>query len=336
VTKSQSYLNTLCSVKPNRRTGSQGNRDATDFFASTIFLHGYEVDTTPFECLDYVHGESTLAQDGQAFEVNLSPYSLGCDVTAELVAVSTVEQLENTSCQGKILLMLGEICSEQLMPKNFVFYNPEHHKAIIALLESKQPAGIVTATGVNPEMVGALYPFPLIVDGDFNIPSLYCTASVGEALASRQGEPFHMKIDSRRISTHATSVIARLNPEAMQKIVVTAHIDAYEDTPGALDNASGCVVLLLLAELLSDYRGQYCIEIAAFNGEDHYSAGGQMDYLRRSGGELGKTLLAINIDDAGYPVGKTAFSFYGSPPQLQQSAEAIFQGYPGLAPGETW
>ena len=336
VTKSRSYLNTLCNVKPNRRTGSQGNRDATDFFASTIFLYGYEVDTTPFECLDYVRGESTLAQDGHAFEVYVSPYSLGCDVTAEMVAVSTVEQLENTSCEGKILLLLGEICSEQLMPKNFVFYNPESHQRIIALLESEAPAGIVTATGVNPEMVGALYPFPLIVDGDFDIPNVYCTASVGEALAGKLGERFHLKIDSRRISSHATNVIARLNPDAAQKIVVTAHIDAYEDTPGALDNASGCVVLLLLAELLSEYRGQYCIEFAAFNGEDHYSAGGQMDYLRRYGGELAKTLLATNIDDAGYPVGKTAYSFYGCPPKLQQSAEAIFQGYPGLAPGEPW
>ena len=52
--------------------------------------------------------------------------------------------------------------------------------------------------------------------------------------------------------------------------------------------------------------------------------------------QFDKTLLAINIDDAGYPVGKTAFSFYGCPPQLQQNAAAIFQGYTGLAPGEPW
>ena len=35
------------------------------------------------------------------------------------------------------------------------------------------------------------------------------------------------------------NVIARLNPQADKKVVFSAHIDAYEDTPGASDNASG-------------------------------------------------------------------------------------------------
>ena len=52
--------------------------------------------------------------------------------------------------------MLGDICAEQLMPKNFVFYNPDHHKRIYAFLEEKMPAAIITATERKPEMVGAL------------------------------------------------------------------------------------------------------------------------------------------------------------------------------------
>ena len=335
-TKAQSYLNILCSVKPNRRTGSPGNRAATEFFASTVRPYGYELDTTPFDCLDCIRGDTFLVGDGTSFEIYASPYSLGCDVMSELAVISTLEELESAQCAGVILLMLGEICSEQLMPKNFVFYNPEHHQKIIALLESKQPATIITATEKNPELVGALYPFPLIADGDFDIPSVFCTASVGETLAGRRGETFHLKIDSRRVPSQACNVIARLNPSAAQKVVITAHIDAYENTPGALDNASGTVVLMLLAELLADYHGGYGIEIAAFNGEDHYSAGGEMDYLHRYGDEFGKILLTINIDDAGYPLGKTTWSFYGCSPQIQESAEAIFQSYPGLAPGEPW
>lgn len=34
--KACEYLETLCRVKPNRRTGSKGNRTATDFFYDTI------------------------------------------------------------------------------------------------------------------------------------------------------------------------------------------------------------------------------------------------------------------------------------------------------------
>ena len=75
--------------------------------------------------------------EDQSFEVFVSPYSLGCDVTAKLVVVSTPQELEKADCKGKLLLLRGPISSEQLMPKKFVFYNPEHHKKIIALLENK-------------------------------------------------------------------------------------------------------------------------------------------------------------------------------------------------------
>ncbi|MDJ0754352.1 MAG: M28 family peptidase [Ardenticatenaceae bacterium] len=334
--KAQRYLETLCSVKPNRRTGSAGNRAATDFFAETIRPLGYEIDATPFPCLDYMRGESLLAFDGRTFEIEISPYSLACDVRAELVVVSTVEELNNTSCDGKILLMKGEICAEQLMPKNFVFYNPTHHQELIALLENKKPAAIITATAKNPDMVGALYPYPLFVDGDFDIPSVYCRDDVGEDVARLKGKVVHLQIEAQRLFSSATNVIARLNPQAAPKIVVTAHIDAYEDTPGASDNASGTVVLLLLAEMLADYDGEKCIEIAAFNGEDHYSAGGQMDYLRRYGDDLENISLAINIDDVGYQKGNAAYSFYEVDPQIKGKVEAVFQRFDGLVRGEPW
>jgi aminopeptidase YwaD len=261
---------------------------------------------------------------------------LGCDVLAELVAVSSAVELEHMDCQGKILLMHGDICAEQLMPKKFVFYNPEHHQQLIALLEKKKPAAIITATGRNPELVGALYPFPLFVDGDFDIPSVYCKDTVGELLRKTVGREVRLKIDARRQPSSAANVITRLNPGGKPKIVITAHIDAYEDTPGALDNASGTVVLLLLAEMLAGYSGRTAVEIVAFNGEDHYSAGGQMDYLRRYGEEFHSILLAVNIDDLGYRQGKSSFSFYGCPPKLEQKAGEVFQNFKGLVRGKPW
>jgi len=334
--KVSAYLSTLCSVKPNRRTGSPGNQAAVEYFAGTIQQFGFEVDTTPFDCLDYVSGASRLEHDGQSFDIQSSPYSSGCDISAELVKVTSLEDLEQVAYKGKILLMEGEICSEPLMPKNFPFYNPDHHQRIYGLLEAKQPAGIVTATGRNPELVGAIYPFPLIADGDFDIPNAYCTEPVGAKIALQAGRPVRLIIDSRRVPSSASNAIGRRNPQAAQKIVVTAHIDAYEDTPGATDNATGTAVLLLLAEMLADYPGGIGIEIAAFNGEDHYSAGGQKDYLNRYGSGLNGVSLAINIDGIGYKDGKSAFSFYECPPALQQLAENSFQDFPGLVMGEAW
>lgn len=334
--KASEYLKILCDVKPNRRTGSAGNREATDFFEKTIHKYGYDIDAASFATLDYVCHNTSLTHGDINFEVYASPYSLGCDISAEIITVSTVEELENSNCEGKILLMKGAICEEQLMPKNFVFYNPERHKKIILLLEELKPGGIITATKKNPDLVGALCPFPLFVDGDFDIPSVYCQDAVADELVRIPGVSARLMIDAKRIPSCSNNVIAGLNREKAGKIVITAHIDAYESTPGASDNASGTAVLLLVAEMLTDYRGKYSLEIIALNGEDHYSVAGQMDYLKRYGNEMPEILVAINIDDVGFKPGKSSYSFYECKSGFEEKVKNIFRKYEGLDHGEQW
>ena len=334
--KAEIFLRTFCNVKPNRRTGSKGNREAADFFASTIQSYGYQMDTTEFESLDYSYGEVTLEHHNRSFEVFISPYSLGYDALAELVCVSTIQELETKDFRDKLLLLSGDICAEQLMPKNFTFYNPDEHQKIIAILENNSPVGIITATGKNPELVGALSPFPLINDGDFDIPSVYCKKSVGETLADLEGQTLHLLIDSVRIPTTSHNVVAKLGREGNQKILFTAHLDAYEDSPGALDNAAGITVLLLLAEKLANYQGEHSIEFVAINGEDHYSAGGEKDYIRRYQSEFPDIKLAVNIDDIGFKMGNSAYSFYGCDQALEAVVDETMRNFNGITRGEQW
>jgi aminopeptidase YwaD len=334
--KAQKYLNMLCSVEPNRRTGSPGNREATQFFENIIKGWNYTIDTTTFPCLDYESGNVSLVSGDISYEIFISPFSQGCDVMAELVTVSTIDELENCFCKDNILLMRGDICNEQLMPKNFVFYNPDHHKQIYAILEKKKPAAIIAATEKKPELVGALYPFPLIEDGDFDIPSVFCTGDTGKDIALKKGEKFYLKIEAKRIPSSACNVIAIKNQTAYRKIVVTAHIDAYWSTPGAVDNAAGVTVLLLLAEMLANYKGETGIEIVAFNGEDYYGASGQMDYLCRYSQDFNRIAVAINIDDAGYRNGKTAYSLYECPDEIIRKARNSFLNYEGIVEGDQW
>jgi len=176
----------------------------------------------------------------------------------------------------------------------------------------------------------------LIEDGDFDIPSVYCTDVIGQEILAKTEEVFRLAIEAKRIPTTACNVIARKNQVAPQKIVVSAHIDAYWSTPGALDDASGTVVLLLLAEMLQDYKGKLGIEIVVFNGEDYYSAGGQMDYLRRYEQDFTRMVAAINVDDVGYKQGKTAYSLYECPDEIKQKAHNIFGKYDGIMEGEPW
>jgi aminopeptidase YwaD len=334
--KAEVYLQRLCLDVPHRRVGSSGNRASTAFFAEVMASFGFETECAEFECIDWTHGAVHLRVGGQAHEAFVSPYSLGCEVRAPLVVVSSIEELEAVEAKDRVLLVQGDIAKEQLMPKNFSFYNPDHHKRIIHLLEIKGPQAIVAATTRDAQMAGGVYPFPLIEDGDFDIPSAHMTDEEGQRLAAKAGEEVWLYIEARRVPAKGCNVIARKGGHPGRRVVVCAHIDAKEDAPGALDNATGITVLLLLAELLEGYEGDLAIEIAALNGEDYYSAPGEMLYLAQNAGRFEEIVLAINLDGAGYQRGKTVYSLYDCPDDVARAVRQAFSAHADIVEGQPW
>ncbi|HEX6304436.1 MAG TPA: M28 family peptidase [Anaerolineales bacterium] len=335
-TKAGAYLRKLCLEIPNRRVGSQGNQEATGFFAGVMASFGFEVESPEFDCMDWTQEGAQLTVAGAAYEVQPSPYSLGCRARAPLVAASTLDELQQLQCGGKILLLSGDLTREHLMPKNFTFYNPEEHQHIIRLLEAKQPQAIIAATSRDPGMAGAMYPFPLIEDGDFDIPSVYMKDVNGDRLAVYTGKDVFLESRARRIPAKGCNVVARKGGDPNLRVVLFAHIDAKIGTPGAIDNASGIVTLLLLAELLQDYSGEMGIEIMALNGEDYYSVPGEMLFLSQNAGKFEQILLGVNLDGAGYHRGKTAFSLYNPPAEIAEVVRDVFAGYASMVEGEQW
>ena len=334
--KSVSYLKTLCEDIKDRSVGSAGNRQATDFFNKEISSFGWNSETSELNVVDWEDGGATLQAEDICFKVSVSPYSLGCNIKEELTSISNIEEFERADIRGKIVLLYGEIAKEQLMPKNFVFYNPEEHQRIIALLEERKPAAIVSATGRNAALAGGVYPFPLIEDGDFDIPSVYTTEEEGRILLPHTGKSIILNSHSRRIPTKAYNIIARKGKNTTERIVITAHIDAKKGTPGAIDNATGIIVLLLVAEMLGDYDGNRKLEIVAFNGEDYYAAPGQMDYIYKNQNEFNEVLLNINIDGAGYIEGKSTFSLFGLPEEMKENVNGVLAEYDGITEGVQW
>lgn len=334
--RAQAYLNKLCVDIQTRRVGSAGNRKSTDFVASLLQAWGFQVEQPEFHCMDWQGGGAQLEVGEESFTVQPSPYSLGCSLDTPLVVVKTLRELEASDAEGRILMVLGDLAKEQLMPKNFTFFNPEEHQRIVALLEAKQPAAIVTATSRNPSLAGGLYPFPLIEDGDFDIPSVYMTETEGLRLMAHDGETVSLKSEAIRIPSIGRNVIGSRGSDRGKRVVVTAHIDAKLGTPGAVDNATGVIVLLLLAESLQDHHGAPRLEIAVLNGEDYYDASGEKLYVEQNTGRFGEMLLAVNIDGAGFKQGPSAFSFYECPEAIEGLASRVFSSYQDLVPGEAW
>jgi aminopeptidase YwaD len=330
------FLNIFCREIGERSVGTDGNRKATDFFEKEISSFGWETELQEFEALDWEEGGATLLAESKSFDILVSPYSTGIKATAVLTAASTISELESLDAKDKIILLHGEIAREQLMPKNFVFYNPEHHQKTISILENCGAKAIIAATGRNASLAGGVYPFPLIEDGDFNVPSVYMTEEEGLTLLPYIGNEVKLESVSKRIMGNGCNVIARKGGNTSARIVVTAHIDAKKGTPGAIDNATGVVILLLLAELLKDYAGDKQIEIVAFNGEDYYAVPGQMLYIAENQGTFDDILLNINIDGAGYKTGDTAFSFFGLSEGISQKISRILDLFPDISEGVQW
>lgn len=333
---SNSYLDKLCNVIKERPVGSAGNREAAAFIEQEMAQLGWVTETPEFEALDWRDGGAVLSAEGKTFDVSASPYSLGYSGETELVSVTNVEELSRADAAGKILFLHGNIAAEQLMPKNFVFFNPDEHKEIIALLEQSGARAIICATGRNAALAGGVYPFPLIEDGDFDIPSVYMTEEEGKKLFPFTGKKVMLKSNSRRIKAKGCNVIGRKGDITADKIVVTAHMDAKIGTPGAIDNATGVIVLLLLARLLQDYSGNLQIELVAFNGEDYYSVPGQMNYIAANQDSFHRISLNINIDGAGYSDGPSALSFYGLPPIIESKAREVLASGKGVVEGPQW
>lgn len=334
--RAKQYLDQLCNQIPNRRVGSEGNRLATDFFAAKLKAAGFEVECPEFECMDWQSQGTTLTVDGRPCDIQVSPYSLGTQAKAPLVSACSTAELENLEFSNKILLLHGELTREQFLPKSFPFFQVEEQQRIIGLLERKKPAAIITATTRNPEMAGALYPFPVFEDGDFDIPSVFMTEELGLALTKLAGSEASLEIHAERIPARACNVVARKGGSSAGRIVLFAHIDAKLGTPGALDNATGIITLLLLADLLKDDQGEQCLEIVALNGEDYYSNPGEQLYLKLNEDKFQEILLGINIDGLGYIRGKTAYSMYGCPTEMAGIIEKTFSNDRSFTPGAPW
>lgn len=334
--RATAWLKTLCETIGERPAGSPGNQRATAFFSEALTELGWEPEESWFPAMDWEEDGAHLSAGGAQFEVQPSPFSRGCDCNAPLIAAASIEELAALDARDKILLVHGSLAAEQLMPRGFVFYNPRHHQRTIAALEASGASALVTATSRDGATAGGVYPFPLIEDGDVDVPSVFMTDLEGERLLSKVGGSAVLQSRARRIDSRACNIKAVQGATGAPRIVLTAHIDAKQGTPGAIDNATGVVCLLLLADLLKNYNGKYKLEIVALNGEDHYAVPGQMHYIAENEGSFDDIALNINIDGAGYYKGGSAFSFFNFAPHQQAAVLAVLEHWNNIEEGEPW
>jgi hypothetical protein len=114
---------------------------------------------------------------------------------------------------------------------------------------------------------------------------------IEEALARAGG-----RVESQpyRVAGHTyRNVLARFGPEEGERIIVGAHYDAEDTTPGADDNASGVAGLLELAVLLGRQPPPLRVDLVGFTLEE-------MPHFRTA--QQGSAVYAQSLRDAGVRV----------------------------------
>lgn len=336
------HLEALCSVTPDRRPGSSGNHDAASYTVGAFEHAGWKPILQRFDCIDWDTTGAALIIGDRTIPVVPAPYGAGVHADGPIRIVHDLDDLANVDVSDEhvadpILVVTGALAAEQLTPRSYPFYSNEAHSQILDELEAAHPSAIVAVTGTCPDVCGAVNPFPLIEDGTFPIATANIRPQDAASLLENEGEMAHIDIDSARWSATSQNVTAR-NERAGDRVLVIAHLDSKPGTPGAVDNASGVAVLLLLAELLAaDKRDlPVGVELLAVNGEDHYAAPGEMAWLAEHGDSLDDIALAINIDGAGYRNGTPSYSTYNLDPNVSTHIHTVFSHHPTVANGPAW
>ncbi len=333
-TSVEAHLDALCAY-PDRRIGGPGNHAAVDHVEAVLAANGFTVEPTDFASTGWEPGPAQLDAGGRPWPVLAGPYTNPCDVRAPLAAAATLEELERGGFSGTILVLHGDLVAQQLPPKGFPFYEAPEQRRILAAIERAAPAAVVAATGRNPGFAGSLYPFPLIEDAEVEVPHAYLRDVDGAALVRHVGSPAHLRLVSRRVPATGRQLVARRG-SGPARVVVFAHIDSKQGSPGGIDNASGVAALLALAELLRDHIGPPVVEIVPLNGEDDWATPGEKLYVAANEGRWGDIVLGINLDAAGAAGAATAISLYEVDDRLAARIREVAARHPGIVDGEAW
>jgi len=95
------------------------------------------------------------------------------------------------------------------------------------------------------------------------------------------------------------NIVATLSGRTDNTLIVTAHADTVEVSPGADDDGSGISSLLMIAELLQPYTFNATIKFIIFTGEENGVLGSKA-YAKRSFEDNEKIIGVLSLDKIGY------------------------------------
>ena len=315
----RNHARLLCEEIGPRLSGTPAAERAVEHIAQHMRKCGAEVEVQDFACPSW-ELESTeltlLGPDGEeALPALAQTFTGSCDVEAELVSVSTWNELEFApGLDGKAIVLHGDAAPNIALDRN------------VTLLTSEE-RGVALIVVSPDETVSS----KLTRDPRLGVPSIGVAQSVGRKLIKSAGRRVRLKIRARQFTATAHNVIGRLAGEQDGHVIIAAHHDTAAYSPGATDNASGTAALLELCEILAaEADRKVGIHFVTYGGHEygrHKSNLGSVQYVRHHPDDVARALGILEGDVLGTVVSPPLVRVAGWPPRLKEGILAVLRRF---------
>jgi len=122
----QKHLEILSSSP--RLIGSEHNINMSKYIQQVFSEAGLNVVLQRFECPNWEHVKTELIFNDIVLPAIPNTFTSSCDIIAEFICASNINELEDSECRDRILVLYGDLTAQPLIAKGNKIYNPERDK----------------------------------------------------------------------------------------------------------------------------------------------------------------------------------------------------------------
>ena len=298
-------LKVLCETIGHRLSGSQALEDAIDWAVEGMTEDGFVVQTQDVLVPHWERNEESLTmlepmpRDLQILGLGMT---VGGEVEAEVVVVSSFDELETVDVEGKIVLYDVPFTTygETVRYRGGGPSAAARKGAVGVLVRSVTPDSLYTPhTGATRYADDA----PKIPAAAVTIEDAVWMHGLHDA-----GIPIKVKLSlgaEHHPDATSRNVIADLpgREKPDEAVVVGCHLDSWDLGTGALDDGAGCGIVVGAAMLIAglDERPRRTIRVVLYGAEE-VGLFGATAYAREHGDDLDKHVLASESDFGAGPI----------------------------------